>query len=221
MYKNDFCNLDEIRTLLESDIVPAYQAAFSGEPWNEVSKCPDPQQQCVGGLSRIAVGACCDACDLSPTQPAYEAEELIERFESLEANRMTQWYIERNKGWRVTLAALSWRATPELIAQEKYGDVPEMGPVLAALLPSRVAWIDEVFANKALKSSGNLQNFDQMITGLTALVGARTAVFRTINPAMIRAAQRDFGKYVSVLRAGIGQPDRRDLVIIDITRGEK
>ena len=68
-----------------SSIVPAYQEAFSGWPWYEVSKCVDPRtvQRCAGGLSRTALSEICGTCGIQPNKPAYDTDELVERFQTL------------------------------------------------------------------------------------------------------------------------------------------
>jgi len=149
---------EQIKPLYD-EIVPAYRAAFAGEPWYEVSKCADEQLRCVGGLSSLAVGANCDLCDRRPSLPAYGDVEIVERFEALADIRPTAWYVEQSeKG--LTLGAIAWKATPAEIAEEKYSDVPGMSSWMEANLGiDEIMWLDEVFANTEYKPRGNLENF--------------------------------------------------------------
>src|ERR1700712_2931559 len=100
-----------------NEIVPAYQAAFAGEPWYEVSQCEDPLQRCDGGLSPVAIGSTCSTCGLCQTNPAYAPQEPPQRFEDWAASRATLWYVERSQS-QLSLAAVAWLATPAVIAAE-------------------------------------------------------------------------------------------------------
>jgi len=194
-----------------SSVVPAYQVAFSGWPWFEVSKCVDPgeEQRCFGGLSQIAISKTCTTCELQPTQPAYEPDELIERFERLESTRPTRWYVESIEE-RPALVALAWSATPEQIATEKYDDVPKMQDWLVNELPNKpIVWLDEVFADKKIRPSGNLSKFRDMCQGFMLDLASTDLAYRTINPAMLKAAEKNFQ-----VTPTENVPDRRSLVRI-------
>jgi len=184
-----FYNPEEVRSEYDR-IIPVYQTAFAGSPWNERSKCPDPYERCVGGLSQLAIGQQCDICELCPSRPAYEPSALAERFDELATSRPTQWYLEESeKG--LTMAAIAWRATSAQIAREKYPDVPVMKDWLQEKLGDKsVVWLDEVFADHQLKPSGNLANFATICQGFSERLGETTIAYRTISPQMIRAAQK-------------------------------
>jgi hypothetical protein len=210
---NNFYTPEAVRPLY-SEIVPAYQEAFAVPPWNEVSKCVDEQVRCDGGLSATAIGKICNMCGLCPTRPAYEANELTERFGALGLSRPTAWYAEQND-LGLTMAAVAWKASPLDIATEKYADVPEMADWMVDRLGEEpVMWLDEVFANRQLKSRGNLQNFGRFVAGLATMLDCNTTAYRTIEPRMTAVPKRDFGDSASVLAKRIGVPDRRDFVII-------
>lgn len=192
-----------------SGIVPAYQEAFSGWPWYEVSKCVDssPTQRCADGLSSVALKEMCVTCKNQPNQPAYDPGELVERFQTLEAIRPTSWYVE-SVGKDPALVALAWTASPEDIAREKYGDVPEMQDWLADTLGNEpVIWLDEVFADKSVRPTGNLTNFGYMCKGFMSALNNAQLAYRTISPAMIRAAKKNFGA-----TPVDSVPDRRSLL---------
>ncbi len=214
------CNIytpNEIKSLY-GEIVPAYQAAFAGEPWYERSKCADQLQRCVGGLSSLAIGASCELCGSCPELPAYEADELMSRFNNLATSRPTTWYVEQN-GQGVTLVAIAWKAKSAVIADEKYSDEPEMAEWLNEKLGvDEVMWLDEVFANKDLKPRGNLQNFRKFVTWMAEMLGSQTVAYRTIEPRMIAVPSRDFGQSTSIFTRQQRVPDRRDFVVINLKK---
>jgi hypothetical protein len=194
-----------------STIVIPYQRAFDGWPWFEKSKCVDQrkEQRCAGGLSRVALNEICTTCGLQPIKPAYEENELIERFKLLESTRPTRWYVESVEA-SPALVALAWSATPEQIATEKYSDVPAMQNWLTTNLPNEpIIWLDEVFADKQVRASGNLVNFRSMCTGFMSALNNTELAYRTISPAMLRAAEKGF--HVTPIEDA---PDRRAFITI-------
>jgi len=200
------------------DVVPAYQAAFAGEPWYEVSKCADSSevQRCVGGLSRLPQGASCELCGMCITRAAYEKEELISKFNSISETRPTAWYMEKNEHG-ATLVALAWKATPKVIAEERYADVPEMASWMEGKFQgSEIMWLDEVFADRAKKPKGNLANFGNMCQSLAETLDADRIAYRTIAPQMVIAPVRNFNSSVDIYFRNEGVPDRRDFVIINL-----
>ena len=217
-----------------NDIVPVYQGAFAGYPWFEISKCPDKEKRCKSGMSRVAVGHACDRCGLAPTDPAYEEKELVDKFTGIRESRPTSWYIEWSDG-NLSLAALAWRASPESIATERYPDSPGMQEWLPSAVHGNgeIMWLDEVFADKSVRPSGNLANFGASTEMLAASLGCGTVAYRTINPAMTQVARRDFSDQ-SELYAGARKgakspansfsgavPDWRDFVVINLNNQER
>lgn len=217
MSNNNFYSPETVRPLY-SEIVPAYQEAFAIPPWNELSKCVDEQVRCNGGLSPVAIGKLCLTCGLCPTKPAYETDELIERFTALGLSRPTAWYVERSDSG-LTMAAVAWRASPSDIATEKYADVSEMTDWMVNKLGDEpIMWLDEVFANRQLKPNGNLQKFGTFVSGLASMLNCDDVAYRTIEPRMIAVPKRDFGDDAAILTRGVDVPDRRDFVTISNVR---
>lgn len=213
MSNNNFYTPEAVRPLY-GEIVPAYQEAFAVPPWNEVSKCVDKQVRCDGGLSAVAIGKICNMCGLFPARPAYEADELTERFDALGVSRPTAWYAEQNDAG-LTMAAVAWKSSPSDIAIEKYADVPEMADwIVDRFGDEPVMWLDEVFANRQLKLRGNLQNFGRFVTGLASMLDCNDVAYRTIEPRMTTVPTRDFGDDAVVLNRSVDVPDRRDFVTI-------
>lgn len=229
MSECNFYSPEEARPLF-GEIVPAYQEAFIPEPWKEVSKCPDELQRCVGGLSSVSIGSLCSVCEICPTRPAYEEAELVERFDALAESRPTAWYVEQGDNG-LTLAAIGWKASPLTIATEKYPNAPKMEDWLRqkfssplqrlasrfsrSLKEPQIMWLDEVFANKKLKSKGNLQNFGKFVVGLAEMLDVELVAFRTIEPRMTYATKRDFGNNATIFKRDKEVPDRRDFVIVN------
>ena len=197
-------------------IIPVYQEAFRGWPWYEVSKCADDnkQKRCQDGLSRLALGQACGTCLNVVSIPAYEPAELVDRFNDVTATRPSLWYRE-DIDQRAALAALAWRADAVGIAEEKYSDSSEMSQWMQDRLgDGEFVWLDEIFADKRVRPNANLKNFKAIAEGFMELLGRDSMAFRTINPALVRAAQRDFEASVVVSERLSAVPDRRDFVII-------
>lgn len=214
MSSEKFYTPNEIKSLY-GEIIPAYQSAFEGDPWYEVSKCVDDEQRCPGGLSACAIGATCSTCGLIPVRPAYETDEMKQRFGVLADERDVAWYAETNEEG-VTMAALAWNATPVEIADKRYVDVPAMREWMEEQLgQTEIAWLDEVFANRQIKSQGNLRNFGRFVLGLASQLGQETVAYRTISPQMVRVAERDFGESATIFKRREDVPDRRDFIIIN------
>ena len=217
MERTNFYKPEEVKSLY-SRIVPAYQKAFAGEPWFEVSKCEDSsgQMRCVGGFSSLTVGSVCKKCGNCFARPAYEDQELVNKFKLLDETRPTAWYLEAsNVG--TTLAAIAWVAEPARVAKERYPDNPDMEFWMTDELGrNSIGWLDEVFANKTLKPSGNLKNFYAMCVGFARILGVNTLAYRTINEHMTAATIRDFRTKALIYKRNVMVPDRRDFVIIDI-----
>lgn len=213
MNECNFYSPKEIRPMFDS-IVPVYQVAFAGSPWYEVSKCVDAEQRCLSGLSSLSIGTMCNTCGGCPNQPAYEADELIARFETIGQRRPTVWYIEKTEG-EIALAALAWRASPGVIAREKYAQQPQMEEWLELTLQNQtVGWLDEVFADRTVRPEGNLKNFDTLCRGVADALSVDTVAYRTKSPQMTRAAKRDFRTVRIFSSRKDDVPDERDFVTI-------
>jgi len=198
------------------EIVPVYQAAFAGEPWFEVSKCEDRSeaQKCIGGFSSQEIGQLCADCSLTLVRSAYEAQELTDSFDRISALVPTAWYTEGDENG-LNLAAFVWKADADFIADEKYGDVPQMKTWLKDTLGSNsILWLDEIFADRTKKPSGNLANFGQMVDGFRTEMGFNPMAFRTINKRLIYGALKQVPN-TSVYESFTDVPDRRSLVVVN------
>lgn len=212
-----FMNSELIREKY-SEISPVYQEAFKGAPWFEESKCIDVSQRCVGGLSATVVGDICEVCLLCPTSPAYKQDELQAKFDVLGNTRETYWYAEEVNS-QVALAAVAWKANSEMIVGEKYDNDSAMRKWLDTCFGNdEIVWLDEVFANKQVRTNGNLAEFKSMCLGFAVRLDSELVAFRTISDQMIKATERDFPENCTIFRRNEDVPDRRDFVIIDLRK---
>lgn len=213
-----FAAPDEARDKYDA-IIPAYQAAFAAEPWYEVSKCGG----CSSGYSRQNPGDTCQACGSTTGDEAYTEQELTERFDTIGETRRACWYLEETPAG-LALAAVAWTADPVQIAAEKYPGSLEMAAWLKqnyvpnAASDSEILWLDEVFANRRISRRNNLVNFRPMVRGFSDRLDRTKVAYRTIAPAMTRAAMRDFGDDATIDKAESDVPDRRNFVSIDLSR---
>lgn len=217
---------------LYPQIAEKYATAFAEDPdWKERSKCPAMGPvACAGGLSAVRVGEDCGTCGLRPTEAAYPPEPLTEGFKRRAEVNYAAWYVE-TFGGQVAMAALAWRGKVRQIVAEKYGDVPEMAEWLTTTLGGEdesIIWLDEVFSDKNVRESGNLDNFVQMCRqfdqtlGMVFKDGGLTTLgriaYRTKKAAMLKVAERFPG--AKIFKASEGEvPDRRDFVLIDVKKG--
>lgn len=196
----------------EADIAAAYKIAFAGDPWYERTKCVDAKQRCPGGLSPVNIGEECGRCGLAMLQDAYDEAELIGRWREVGQARPAAWYLEVVEG-QVALAGFFWRANASLLAREKYPDVPAMEPWLEQRFGTQpFIWLDEMFANKAVRGRANLERFGTVVNTAEDIFGLDRIAYRTITPQMKRAAQK-IG--TTPLQAFVEVPDRRDFIDIE------
>ena len=201
---------------LYPDIGEVYKTAFAGEPWYEVSTCRQPNladSQCNDGLSPLPIGQLCTDCNQCTLQPAYTTEALVEKFTAIAAAKETDWYIEMVDN-RIAVSALAWVSDARTIATEKYANNPAMEPWLQENLPEQFIWVDEVFADKQVRPTGNLVNFSSMVAGFAERLQNSFVAYRTITPLMVAAGRR-IGGLICEPGDGSQLPDRRSFVRIN------
>ncbi len=197
------------------EIVPIYQTAFKGDPWNENSKCPRPDLElCAGGLSPIEIGQFCLKCQQCPNQEAYPADELTAKFEKMITAKNCVLILER-EGRLPTMAMFGWVAGNDQIASERYEGSEDIDTFFQVNAPPEFMWLDEVFADRQLKPEGNLRDFRSNCTRMLSSLGVDSFMYRTIAPQMIRAVERDFPEESVILRP----PDRRLIVKVALSGG--
>lgn len=193
-----------------SRIVEPYQSGFSQWPWFENSKCVDSEpKRCVGGFSSQEIGDSCLTCAKEVLEPAYESDELINKFSKLQDRYDSRWYLEEIDS-QVALACFTFRATAKQVFLERYADMPGMDQWLQSKFgASEVLWLDEIFADKSVRPSGNMNRFEPMVKGFGRELQLGRLAYRTINPIMVRVAQKSFG-----VSPEQGVPDRREFIDI-------
>jgi hypothetical protein len=67
-----------------------------------------------------------------------------------------------------------------------------------------------------VQQKDNLKNFDSMNQQFGESLAAQNVAYRTTNPAMVRAALRDFGSAAVVYDAQNEVPDRRNFITINL-----
>lgn len=208
----EFLTPEEIRPLYPV-IIPVYQRAFEGPPWNEVSKCADARQRCIGGLSALAVGELCQTCNCVPTEQAYTYDELVVTFDAIAERGNAAWYIEKVPAG-TALVALAWKATVDEVWQAKYADAPAMRQWLTNEFGTEpLVWLDEVFADKEVRPNKNLASFEAMNQGFASRLGAELIAYRTKTPQMIAAAKKISGIRVYNVESYDSMKDRKVVMI--------
>lgn len=206
---------DEI-TNYYPQIADIYASAFADPPWNEVSTCRAPnmtESACQDGLSPLVVGEQCSTCGLCPTESAYRTDELVSKFQTIADGKTALWYLETDED-QLTMCALAWVGDTRTVATEKYATNPDMTPWLESTLPDdSFIWLDEVFANRSAKPSGNLANFSNMVNGFSERLELPTLAYRTITPQMLSAARRIGARIWDADSDEL--PDRRSFVRIN------
>ncbi len=206
--------------ILESrmaEIIPMYQKAFAGDPWFEVSKCAsDKDFTCDGGYSSLRIGQTCMQCVNVVTEPAYPKEEIIDKLTHLSNTRKMYWYVEEIENGEMAMASYVTISDALTLTREKYSKNSAMQDWIEKFHGSnQFGWLDEVFANKEVRSTGNLKNFGAMITALAKTLDVNTISYRTINPRMLVAAIRDLGEQVTIYEPHTQVPDHRYYISIN------
>lgn len=214
MSVNKFYNPDEAAEKF-SEIIPVFIEAFAGDPWFEVTKCVDEApQRCLSGLSATALGAVCNECQGVPSEPAYNYDELSQKFRLHADSRPTVWYTEElDTG--IALAGFASNHTKTSLIEDTYSRSPDMdGWLDEKINGERVVWIHEVFADVSKRPSGNLANFEAMCAGFMERLGGTVLAYCTLNTRMVYSAQKVFGDKAKVFEKQSEVPDRRNFVLI-------
>jgi len=211
------------------DLAESYKVAFAGDPWNEVSRCND--LACLEGLSGLEVGCECPGCG-GALEEAYNVEELVGGWSTLlrQENAFFEVAFEEGQPQRATIARPT--NVDELLAR-KYADTPFMKDWLQQRFPDNFVWIEDTFANRNRKPTGNLKDRGETLGRIAAYYGGAQILTRTLSPAIVAATLRDAKarSMVYVGTKGVGRetvnqvfenpgyslptvPDRRTLIVI-------
>lgn len=199
-------------------LVPIYQTAFAGEPWHEVSACAAPAQfenACPGRRSPQEIGETCPRCGEALRAPAFSEEWLTASWTSHFDAHDSCFYVERLPDGSCVVAALAWRASAEAVAERCYSAAGEegMGGWLADRLPGEFVWLEDIFADRALRPTGNLRNYPTMVSDFLSELSGTVLAFRSKNERLIKKTLELFGPRVERLVA-LEDPHRRDVVVV-------
>ncbi|MEN9389922.1 MAG: hypothetical protein RLZZ283_22, partial [Candidatus Parcubacteria bacterium] len=171
-------------------LVPAYKRAFAGEPWFEVSKCAS-----CDVYTRLEPGSACPQCKTKLIE-AYSNQEVSEMLCTIFQNRRATLYVETDARGNVLVAAVSYPWNKGAMYEKKYRskgrDSDELRRILKEKVPERFIWLDEIFADRALRASGNLRDFERIIRDTLRGKRSGVVVFRTISLQLKEKAKRVF-----------------------------
>lgn len=203
-------------------LVPIYQMAFAGEPSREVSACRAPDQfenACKRRRSELGIGETCPKCGEVLQEPAFPEKALIVDWTSHFNARDSRFYIERFADGSHVVAAMAWKASARALAKRCYAESgeEEMHKWLPDRLPGDFVWLEDIFADLSLRSSGNLWNHRKMILRFLSELKGTVLAFRSINEGLIEKTIRLFGPQAERLVAGEDVPDDRHLVVVRLS----
>lgn len=188
------------------EIIDLYQESFAALPWNERSKCPVypdiKNEGCAEGYSGLSVGSNCGDCNNLITEEAYPHDELYEKFTTELPDSYRLWYLEKQgDNGAIIMAALARVTTVNALTEQLEESTPELSGWIKEKYQdseSKIVWIEDVFANTELRPKGNLKNFGKMCTLFALGTESTEIAYKTFNPKLVRAAQRDFGSDVTI-----------------------
>lgn len=224
-------NVDRIE-IIGDELANVYKVAFAGEPWYEASKCID--SGCSVKFSAKTPGCTCELCGSTLTE-AYVSDELIANWQAMLENddALFEVAFEDSLAQRVTIARPTNRT--ELMSR-KYDDVPAMKQWLETRFGDEFVWIEDTFANRSRKETGNLATRGETLSRIAAYYAGLPILTRTLSTAIVASTLRDVGEasmaYIGsegVGRSVVNQifdnpgyelptvPDRRTLIAIGNT----
>lgn len=207
-------------------LADVYKAAFSGEPWFEVSRCT--ADDCLVGFCPDSPGLPCAGCG-NELAEAYETDELVAAWRQMITgeNAMMEVGYMGDDPVRVTLARPT---TPAELYARKYADVPDMECWTAENLDRELVWIEDTFADRGKQPRGNLKDRGRTLGTIALRYNGLAVVTRTLAPQVIAATLRDAGERTDLFigTEGIGStmpgarsvmsvPDRRTLLNVKET----
>ncbi len=179
------------------ELAEIYKYDFARKPWYENSKCVS--EACPVQYSEQMPLNACTGCG-EPMCEAYETDELTSGWSAIVKDQEGMMQLTVNDANIPLRATISRPTNPQELYERKYTDISEMEPWLNDGLPNDLVWIEDTFANVALKGNekGNLRNRAQTL-GLIALqYGGLMIATRTRVPAIVRATTRDMPNSTSV-----------------------
>lgn len=204
-----------------------YKNEFAKPPWNEVSQCRN--NDCAETFAALCPGGNCPQCE-SVLEEAYDAEGLVRAWEDALDNCGAVMEVEMIDGQfqRVTIARPT---TQQELFEQKYKENSQMENWIDRTLPSRFVWIDDTFADRDRRSTGNLDGRGITLGKIAARYGGLVVATRTLQPAIVASTLRDAGARTDVYvgtnkvmvdgyaACTVGSiPDRRTLLAVEQQR---
>lgn len=216
-------NADRIE-VLGQDLANSYKIAFAGPPWNEVSRCTDAE--CQAAFTELLPGCACPDCGESLSE-AYDTQELIAgwlQIISAESGLVEVELLPNNTPVRATIARPT---TPQELFARKY-DAQSMKPWLQATLPPELVWIEDTFANRDIRPTGNLKERRATLEQIQEYYAGLAIATRTLTPQVVAATARAVGEsttlFVGTEKVGLDcseaftrvatVPDKRSLMLV-------
>lgn len=212
-----------------SDLAATYKVAFAGEPWYEVSRCVQPG--CANGFSEAQPGCTCSSCGETLVE-AYDADGLIANWQEMLTNERAFMEVAFEEG-AAQRATIARPTTAQELMERKYRDVPVMAEWLSKRFSNEFVWIEDTFADRERKPTGNLDGRGETLRKIAAYYGGALILTRTLSPAIVKSTLRDCKAFTSVFigENGVGDeavssafgnpgyalptvPDRRTLLAI-------
>ena len=192
--------------VVQDQMVESYQNGFAEAPWNERSKC---LSNACGSFSSDFPGSVCTECG-DELGDAYNAQELVQGWLNVLDEDGTI-FVTLESDIPVCTTIVRPTDVNELY-ERKYSDVPQMQTWLQELINGKFVWIEDTYANTAVKKKGNLRDRKEVLTAIASRYSGLLIATRTIVPAVISATARDVGQYTDVFE-GISdvKTPRRDL----------
>lgn len=216
----------------EDDLTAMYQDDFARPPWNEVSRCDNYLCDEYRELSSDSVGCPCSGCSLALGQ-AYPKDELADEWVGTVINANGFMEIALGDDGTPQRATLARPTTLDQLIERKYWNVPAMRDALPEILPERLVWIEDTWANLKKKPNGNLKQRGETIARISEFYGGLTIATRTLAEQVVAATVRDCRKNTAVYigEKGVGRaavnrafnnpgysaptvPDRRTLIVV-------
>ncbi len=203
------------------ELTGLYKNAFSAPPWKERSICPigGNTQTCPSIYSPIEVGVLCEDCGQTPAQDAYEPESLHKKFTEETANSQLLWWLEKTPNGDIVMASLARISTISGLISDVLNEEPEIQSWMQQThsnTDEKVVWIQDIFADTSIRPKGNLRNFGAMCIRLAGN-SSDLVMFRTINPKLISATQRNFSGAATIADPAFDQaPGHKKIVSIHL-----
>jgi len=203
------------------DVVKIYQESFADVPWNEKTKCASESfnNNCPGGFSSLDIDMQCQSCNNVVKEEAYSKDELLDRFsQPTRDDEYSLWYVEETGDQRISLAVFAKHTNVGNLIEKTFDGNPSMQQWLSDIYPEsdeKLLWIEDIFADTNIREKGNLINFGSMVVRLA--VNTEKVAFSTLNPKIVRAAQRDFPDQSTIFDPRFKTtPDRKTFVTISL-----